>query len=577
MKTTILSNLGQMANETITQTTTLSDINFGIILGGFGLFLLGIKFLGDGLKDVAGSKIRDYIEKYTGSLWSSIVVGTIITALMQSSTAATVISISLVRAGLMSLKQAIGISVGANLGTTVTALMIGFDIEQFGYYFLFIGAIILLFANRKVYQNIAWIIFGFGITFVGLDIMSSQLNLLQELPEFESFIRVTSENNWLALLAGTVATAIINSSMAVIAIVQQIYGNSGMTMEAASAFVFGSNIGTCLTAVLASTGGSVSTKRAGWFHALYNIIGALIMMLVITPYSNFIIWLNQVVGGSPAMAVALNHFVFNLLFVVLVIPFVPMFITMLEWLIPGEDKIVSREKIKPFDYGLIETYPEGAIQVAHNTTVQMADLVLESIQTSKNYLYSKDNEDFDVVMQLEEMINQLDHDITKYLLQIVKRSERDSMAEDYTSNLEIVKNLERMSDLATNLVEFYKLMFDAKEELSEQAIQDLDTMYLLLINMIERSISMLKNKDTKGYTKLKADEDYLDLIEVKYREKHFRRMADNICNTKVGSSVYIDILGILERIGDHTINIAEYVYVGATRDLKTVESKIVNI
>lgn len=198
---------------------TFADLGINVILGGFGLFMLGIKLLGDGFKDAAGPKIRDYIEKYTGNLISAILVGTVITAIMQSSTAATVISISLVRAGLMSLEQAIGISIGANIGTTVTALMIGLNIEVLGYYAVFLGAMIMSFTNRKKYKNIGTILFGFGITFVGLQLMSDKLILLQEYPWFENFMLTMSQNSWLALIAGTVTTAIINSSTAVIGVV----------------------------------------------------------------------------------------------------------------------------------------------------------------------------------------------------------------------------------------------------------------------------------------------------------------------------------------------------------------------
>ncbi|WZU02610.1 Na/Pi symporter [Erysipelothrix sp. D19-032] len=313
---------------------SLSDIQFNVILGGFGLFLLGIKLLGDGFKDAAGPRIRDYIEKYTGNIFSAILVGTILTALMQSSTAPTVISISLVRAGLMRLEQAIGISVGANLGTTVTALMVGLNIEAFGYYFVFVGAFMLMFVKRNQIKAYAQIIFGFGITFVGLQLMSNELIILSTLPEFESFMVYMSQNPWLALLAGTLATALINSSMVSIVLVQTIYGAGGMTMVVASAFVFGSNVGTTPTAVLASVGGSVSTRRAGWFHALYNILGALVMMPFIGIYSDFIISLNASMGGSPEMAVGLNHFVFNLIWVVGIIPFIPFCIRILEKVIP---------------------------------------------------------------------------------------------------------------------------------------------------------------------------------------------------------------------------------------------------
>lgn len=543
----------------IAAATQLSDIKFNIILGGFGLFLLGIKFLGDGLRDAAGTKVRDYIEKYTSSLWSSILVGTVISALMQSSTATTVISISLVRAGLMSLRQAIGISIGANLGTTVTVLIIGLNVEELGYYFIFIGAVILLLVSRQFYKNIGFVIFGFGITFVGLKIMGEQLALLQYLPQFESFIRITSENNWLALIAGTVATALINSSTAVIAIVQQLYGNSEMTMAAASAFVFGSNIGTTLTAVLASFGGSVSTRRAGWFHAIYNILGALIMMLLIVPYSAFIIWLSNLLGGSSAMAVGINHFVFNLISTFAVIPFVPLFIRLLEWIIPGEDKIKNREKIQPLDYDLVERYPEGAMQLAQKTISQMSDLALESLEITKKYLQTRDSEEFDVVNQLEEMIDDLDQNLTRYLLAIVKRGDTNILTKDYSKNLEIVKSLERISDLNIDLVDFYKLVFEYKESFSDEALLDLDFMYESVIDLFKQSILMLNSNDISEYERLYQVEAKLQEMEEEYRDKHFKRMANEICDTKVASSVFIDVLVKLERIGDHSLRIARYI------------------
>lgn len=542
----------------IGEVAQFSDIAFNVILGGFGMFLLGIKLLGDGFKDAAGSKIRDYIERYTGNLVSAILVGTVITALMQSSTAATVISISLVRAGLMSLEAAIGISVGANLGTTVTALMIGLNIEAMGYYFVFIGAIILL--TKKRYKSVGQIFFGLGITFVGLELMSDQLIILQDVPQFEAYLVKMSDNPWLALLAGTIGTAVINSSMAVIALVQKIYAGGGMSMVAASAFVYGSNVGTTLTAILASAGGSVSTKRAGWFHALYNVIGALITMLFIYPYSNFILYLNGKMGGSPEMAVGINHFVFNLIWVVGIIPFIPACIRLLKILIPGEDRIKEREKIEALDYELIKTFPDGAFQLAQKQTLQMADLVVESFETTHDYLTTRDDEDFDVIGQLEEMVNELDYNLTRYLLAIAKDTQLDGrMAEQYSTSVDIVKNIERMGDITTNIAGFYERIFENRGTFSDEALYDLETMYKLVLDMIQRSFKILKSDSLQGYEKLVQDEDYLDLIDVKYRERHFHRISDGICDDPIASSLYVDILASLERLGDHCINIVEKV------------------
>lgn len=532
-----------------------------VILGGFALFLLGITYLGDGLKEIAGPKIRIYIEKYTNNIFKAILVGTAITAIMNSSTAATVISISLVRAGLMKLDQAIGISIGANLGTTVTSLIIGLDIEAYGYYFVFFGALIIAFASRKKVVEWGRILFGFGAIFVGLQLMGDQLIKLQDLAFFEQFMETMSRNPWLALIGGTIATAIINSSTAVIGIVQKIYGNGGMDMIAASAFVFGSNIGTTLTAILASLGGSYSTKRAGWFHAIYNIIGALLAMLIIIPYSNFIVWLNGVLQTSDVFAIGLNHFIFNMASTLLVIPFVPAFIKLLEIIIPGEDKIKQREKIEPLDESLIYNYPDGAFQLAQQTTIKMADLVIESIETTEHYLHSGDKEDYDVIMQLEELVDNLDTDLTTYLLKIATHaSDTGVIAETYTKHLQIIKNFERMSDLCVNIAEFYYLMFDAKETFSKPAMEDITQLYQMVYDLLHRSVDIYITEDSSSYEILQQNEKDVNETEIAMRERHFQRMAEGHGGTKVANSIYVDVLGMLERIADRGVSTGRYTF-----------------
>lgn len=545
----------------LTQTPTFQDLGINIILGGFGMFILGITFLGDGLKEAAGPKIREYIEKYTSNIFMAMLVGALITAIMQSSSAATVISISLVRAGLMRLDQAIGISVGANVGTTVTALMIGLNIDEFGYLFVFIGALIYVFSKRIKTKNIGFIIFGFGITFVGLQLMSDKLSLLQNYSFFESFMMSMSSQPWFALIGGTLATAIINSSSSIIAIVQKIYASNGMDMIAATAFVLGSNIGTTVTALLASIGGSTATKRAGLFHTIFNISGALIIMTIIQPYANFVLKLNAGINGNPTFAVGLNHFIFNFIFAIAIIPLVPLSIKLLKILIPGDDEEDQREKIEPLNHDLITTFPEGALELAKQNTVRMAELVMEGLEKSRRYLHTQDTSQYEDVLEIENLVNQLDTDLTEYLLEIVKESNKSGghIAESYTKTLEIIKNYERISDLSTNLIEFYHRIYENQEYFSEDALQDLDTMYQLLLDMLVRSLNIFIYEDNTDLESLIRDEQYLDLIEDKYREKHFQRMAEGICDGKITSSTFVDILGTLERIGDHGVNVARYV------------------
>ena len=540
---------------------TQPHIEIGIILSGFTLFMLGVNFLGDGLTELAGTKINYYIEKYTSNLFTSMLVGAIITAIMHSSTAATVISISLVRAGMMSLEQAIGISIGANLGTTMTSLVIGLNVEDYGHYLVFFGGMMMIFMKKKNWVNWGRVLFGFGVLFVGLQMMSDKLLLIQDYPFFSKFMYSLKGHRWLALGGSTLATVIINSSTAVVGITQKLFASGEMDMIVASAFVFGSNVGTTLTAVLASQGGSVSTRRAGWFHVIYNILGALLGMLIIVPYSHFITGLNQHLNGTMEMAVALNHFVFNLSSMVLVIPFVSSMVKLLEVIVPGEDKIRAREKLVELDDNLIEVFPEAAFQKVKEGTIQMSELVIESIKTSQEYLNDKDIENKEVVMQLEEMVNRSDTALTTYLLKIAKTGfKNEGEAVLYTQYLNMIKNYERMSDLTTNLVNFYELVYEEKESFSPDGLEDINMMYKLLLDIAIRSQSILIEENLRDYERLMKDEAYLDLIEVKYRNRHFQRLADGLDETAIASSLYVDILGTMERIGDHSVNAARNVF-----------------
>lgn len=549
----------EIMEERLYMLSTIESLGLNYILGGFGLFILGITLLGDGLKELAGPKIKDYIEKYTKNTFMAMIMGAFITGLIQSSSATTVISISLVRAGLMSLEQAIGIAIGANIGTTITSIMIGLKIDQFGHYFVFIGAILFVFSKRKKLKDVAFVLFSFGITFVGLTLMGERLALLQNYKFFNDFIGIMAQNPIFALIGGTLATALINSSSAFIAIIQKIYAAGGIELPVVIALVLGSNIGTTITAYLASMGGSVPARRASLFHTLFNTFGAIVIMLLLSPYSKLIIFFSTKFAASYELEVALVHFIFNFVFAFAIIPFLPLMMKLLSKLIPGDDAMYKRATLIELNEEVIDTLPEVAMQISKEGIVQMGSFVVQGIEASQKYLNSSDQNDYDFVFNTEDTINKIDTDLTTYLLKIVKSSPSEEIAENYTRYLETVKNFERMSDLNTNLAEFYKLILENKESFSMDALEDLNTTYMLLINLINRSLNAFENNDPKDLKDILKDEEYLDIIEVKYREKHFQRLADGTCSTNVTAAVYVDILSNLERIGDHGVNVARYV------------------
>lgn len=538
----------------------MQTLDIKLVLGGFGLFMIGMTLLGDSLKEAAGPKIKTYIERYTSNIFMAILVGAVITGLIQSSSAATVISISLVRAGLMSLEQAIGVSIGANIGTTVTSIMIGLKIDGFGYYFVFAGAIMYVFSKKTNVKNIAYVLFSFGITFVGLTLMGEQLGLLQNYPQFIQFVDFISQYKWLAFVGGALATAVINSSSAFIAIIQKLYGSGVIGLPVVIALVLGSNVGTTVTAFIAAMGAAVTARRAALFHTIFNLIGATIVMLILSPYTSLVGGLATYLNAGSEFTVAIAHFIFNFTFAILVIPFIPVLIKLLHILIPGEEKSYSKQVQTVLDEATIQEFPEAAMALAKQATHEMGTFLVESIAHTQAYFKEGDKEEYEAVVNLENIINKMDSDITNYLLKIARTYHNPSnYIDDYTKNLEIVKNFERIGDLNLNLVGFFHLMNESKETFSFKAVEELEMMINLLLEILRETLVIFEEQDSNTMDRVLFLEDKLDNLEHLFRGNHFERLKEGICFTPVASSIYVDILSTLERMGDHSVNASRFV------------------
>jgi len=538
-------------------TTNPTAIDFSLVIGGFALFIYGVTTMSDGFKNLAGSKVRLYIEKYTSTTLMAIIVGALVTAILQSSTAVTVISISLVRGKFMKLEQAIGITIGANIGTTFTSILIGLNIEAYAYYIIFAGVLLFMLAKKE--SLIIWgrILLGFGLIFVGLDLMGSQLKLIAQLDNFETLMLWLSNNPWLALGGGAIVTAVAQSSTVVIGVVQKLFAVDGISAIASVAFIFGANIGTCLTAVLASIGGGSETKRAAWFHAVFNIIGSLIGMLFIVPFMQLISWSISFINGSSEMYIANAHFLFNLMTTIVIFPFVNQCVKLLQLLIHGKDEEVI-QVVPDFDETFITELPEQAVALMKDAVLKMSDVAKTTLHATETYLNTKDIKIKNDVLLQEEIINDYDTKISSYLIKMAQRASHSAeLTNAYYSYLQVVKHLERIGDVSQNLFEFYEMAYNENEIFSEEALEDLNRMYAHIYTMIDDAMNIFKDKNSDKVNVLESLEERLDTLEYKARQAHFTRQRDGRCTTTVASSVYIDILSGLERIGDHTVSIAE--------------------
>jgi len=526
-------------------------------LGGLGIFLFGIKYMGDGLQKSAGDRLRDILDRFTTNPFMGVLTGIVVTCLIQSSSGTTVLTVGLVSAGFLNLKQAIGIIMGANIGTTITAFIIGIKISDYALPIIAVGAVLLFFFKNRKIHNAGQIVFGFGALFFGLELMGDGMKPLRTLQEFQDFTVLMSDNSLLGVLVGTVFTLIVQSSSATIGILQELFAQGAIDLKASLPVLFGDNIGTTITAVLASIGASVAARRAAATHVLFNLIGTAIFMLILPLFTDFIQLIQTNLGLNPKMTIATAHGIFNVTNTIIQFPFIAGLAYVVTKLIPGEDTIVDY-KTQHLDPIFIEQSPAIAIGSAQEEIIRMGKFAIKGLEESSSYLTTRNQKHGDTALQLEEAINNLDTKITDYLVTISSRSLSAHESERHAILTDTVRDIERIGDHFENIVELTQIQINNKTPFSTSAMEDLKTMFSLTLSTVEESINALDHNDKDLAISVLKKERSIDELEKTLRKKHISRMSEGQCVVKAGI-VFVDIISNLERIGDHAVNIAETV------------------
>ncbi|QOV09440.1 Na/Pi cotransporter family protein [Viridibacillus arvi] len=527
-------------------------------LGGLGLFLFAIKYMGDGLQKAAGDRLRDLLDRFTTNPFMGVLVGIFVTVLIQSSSGTTVITVGLVSAGFMTLRQAIGVIMGANIGTTVTAFIIGINVGEYAYPIMALGAVLLFFFKKSKIQNIGQVLFGFSGLFIGLELMSSGMKPLRDWPAFIDLTLNMSDSPILGVIVGAIFTLIVQSSSATVGILQGLYAENLITLQGALPVLFGDNIGTTITAILAALGASVAARRAAATHVLFNVVGSIIFLLVLGLFTNYMEWVTGILGLEPKMQIAFAHGTFNVVNTLIQLPLIGVWAYVVTKLIPGEDTIVEY-KPKYLDYSLITKSPGIALGQAKQEVVRMGDFGVQGLSSAMDYLKTLDVKQASTAAQLEEAINNLDHKTTDYLVSLSKQSLSGANSHIHHALLENIRDIERVGDHVENLIELIDYKESNRIKLSQEATKEIEEMFELVIDTVKIAMQALDTRDVSLAQQVRSQEERIDEMERSLRKHHIRRLNEGICSGSAGV-VFADIISNLERIGDHANNIADTIF-----------------
>ena len=526
-------------------------------LGGLGLFLYSIKTMGDGLQQAAGDRLRYYIDKYTSNPFFGILVGIGMTALIQSSSGVTVITVGLVSAGLLTLRQAIGIVMGANIGTTVTSFIIGFKLGDYALPMLFLGAVCLFFTKNRTINNIGRIVFGVGGIFFALNLMSGAMEPLKDLQVFKDYMVELSKNPILGVLVGTGLTLLIQASSATIGILQNLYASNLIDLQGALPVLFGDNIGTTITAIIASLGANIAAKRVAAAHVAFNVIGTVICIIFLVPFTGLIQWFESFLNLAPEMTIAFAHGTFNITNTIIQFPFIGALAFMVTKLIPGEDEVVKYEPLY-LDEQLIKQAPSIALGNAKKELLHLGNYAAKAFDLSYDYIINSNEKVAEKGHKTEEAINTIDEKLTRYLISLSGEALSQKESEVLTNILDSSRDLERIGDHAEALLNLNDYLQRKNVQFSEAALEELAEIYLKTSDFVKDALESVENNDLEKAQALIEQHKDIDKMERVLRKTHIKRLNNGECSTQAGVN-FIDIISHYTRVSDHAMNLAEKV------------------
>ena len=527
------------------------------LMGGLGLFLLGMKQMSDGLEKAAGAKMRSILEAVTTNQIMGTLVGILFCAVIQSSSATTVMAVSFVNAGMMNLYQAAGVIMGANIGTTVTSQLVSFNLSAYAPVFLFLGVILTQFVKKDRIRKIGEVILGFGVLFMGLSVMSGSMASLKDSPQIAAMLGgLTSPI--LGVIMGTVITAIIQSSSVTVSILLLMAQQGLIELPICFFIILGCNIGACASAVLASLTGKKDAKRAAMIHFLFNVIGTVLLYIIL------MIGMNQVLDGIMSISgnnagrfVANAHTIIKIFQVIVLFPFSNLIVKLTYVLVPGDDKKVGYRDSFQLKYigEKVVFNPATAVVEVMKEIERMASLAAENLNRAMNALITLDNEDIEEVYEVEKNINFLNHAITNYLVKINQATLPIEDLKSIGALFHVVNDIERIGDHAENVADSAKQRISTGVGFSKEAQRGLGEMVDMVNTLIQFAVEMFSSGTEEHLEDIMHLEDAVDEKERELQKEHVGRLTRNECSPEAGM-LFSDIVSGLERVADHATNIA---------------------
>ena len=532
------------------------------LIGGTALLMYGVEMMGDSLERVSGPVMKKVLSALTGRVWKATVAGGVLTALVQSSTAITVLAVGFVNAGLINLKNAVGIIYGANIGTTITAQFMAqyytFKLTDIALLVVGLGFAVQFLAKRRRAKDIGSALMGFGLMFLGLKILNEGVPFIKDNASVRYFFEHYANQPFIAVILGMLATMLVHSSSATIGISMVLAQAGLIDLNGAIGLMLGDNIGTCITAQMASIGANISARRTAWAHTIYNVIGVLLAMAIFAVFRDLI----QKTSIDIGQQIANSHTIFNVLSAVVFLPFTGLYVRFLEWIVPDRGKEKATGKTKHLDPRFLET-PVVAIDATIREIKEAADITRGMIQKAFKGFINEDPDILDQVTKDEDQINALQEQVTKYLIDLSKKDIGADVSSKIPALVHSINDIERIGDHAENLVELAREKMSKHLVFSDQAIAELNELNNEIELMFFETMAALDHNDPEQAVLIMKREERIDNFTDDLRASHIDRLERGFCLLQSGV-IFLDIISNIERVADHMNNIAEAI----TNDLQ---------